>query len=46
MRQLSSRSFHHRGRLRRFGRTNLQSQLFATGRGTRTDPTTPVVQLS
>ena len=46
VRQLSSRPFRHQGRLLRLGHRNLQTQLVATGRGTRTEPTTPVVRLS
>jgi hypothetical protein len=46
MRQLSSLPFHHRGRRLHVGHTKLRSHLMATGRGTRTEPTTPVVHLS
>lgn len=46
MRQLSSRRFRHHGRQLQVGHKNLRSQLLATGRGTRTDPTKPVVRLS
>jgi hypothetical protein len=46
MRQLSATRFRHHGRSLTLGRRNLRSQLLATGRGTRTEATTPVVHLS
>src|SRR3954447_26112939 len=46
VRQLSAARFRHGGRQVRFGHRNLRTRLFATGRGTRTNPTKPVVRLS
>ena len=46
VRQLTATRFRHGGRRLRFGRRNLPTRLFATGRATRTDPATPVVRLS
>lgn len=46
VRQLSAARFRHGGRRLRFGHRNVRTRLSATGRATRTNPTTPVVRLS